>query len=358
MPGQWADLHPDLLRHIYTKLYDPVDFICFRAVCKGWCTGAPPSERPPQFPLLLERNLDHKYSSEFKLYSLPTGKTYSLQLPEAQNKMFFGQSEGYLVTCRAVDHDCSPALLNPFTRTELLLPFDNCYYFIPLYIGTTDPIRNPDGVVMLVYCHEKGQHRIGFWNKDEYNWGLRGADSCLQRIISGRPVVFHKGRLFFIGYSWHITFECRLYAIDLTTGGKLFDVGFPDQIHRFDCLVDAPSALLGIVQHHLCSYDVALEECWFEVYQLEEGEYPPHWTKLSNIGDLMIFLNPYNGFCVSANGFHKFHGIRGNCIYFTRWNGNDHNSRRLIGRYELGEERSEVVGHPRETSGTWIVPNV
>ncbi|KAJ4747059.1 F-box protein skip23 [Rhynchospora pubera] len=355
MPGLWAELHPDLLRHIYTKLYDPIDFICFRAVCKGWCTGAPPSERPPQFPLLLERNLDHKYSSEFKLYSLPTGKTYSLQLPEAQNKMIFGQLEGYLVTFGAKDHDCSPALLNPFTRSELLLPFGDCYNFIPLYIGTNNPIRNPDSVVLLVYCLERG-HCIGFWNKDENDWGLRG-DSCLQRINLSLPVVVcHKGRIFFISYGWHTIFQCRLYAIDLITGGKLFDVGLPNQIHHFDCLVNAPSALLGIVQHHLYSACVPLEECWFEVYQLEEGEYPPHWTKLSNIGDLMIFLNSFNGFCVSAEGFH---GIRGNCIYFSKWNRkDDHNSRRLIGRYELGEERSEIVGHPRETSGTWIVPNV
>ncbi|KAJ4759728.1 F-box domain-containing protein [Rhynchospora pubera] len=353
MPRQWAELHPDLLRHIYTKLYDPVDFICFRAVCKGWCTGAPPSERPPQFPLLLERNLDHKYSSEFKLYSLPTGKTYSLQLPEAQNKMFFGQLEDYLVTFGAEDHDCSPALLNPFTRTELLLPFYNSYYFIPLYIGTTDPIRNPDSVVMLVYCPKRG-HCIGFWNKNEDDWGLRG-DSCLQRIIFSGPVVCHKGRLLFIGYSQHTIYKCRLYAIDLTTGGKLFDVGLPSQMHHFDCLVNAPTALLAIEQHNLYSDGVPLEECWFEVYQLEEGEYPPHWTKLSNIGDLMIFLNSYNGFCVSADGFN---GIRENCIYFTKLNGNEHNSRRLIGRYELGEERSEVVGLPRDTNGTWIVPNV
>ncbi|KAJ4759727.1 F-box protein SKIP23 [Rhynchospora pubera] len=343
VPKPWGDLHPDLLHHIYTKLYDPVDFIRFRAVCKGWHVGTPLSERPPQFPLLLEREPDPLYSPEFKLYSLPTGRTYKLQLPEVQNKMFFEQSQGHLVTFGTGDDSSprNPTIFNPFTRAELPLPFGNCNFFSPIYIGTSDPTPNTDGVVMHVHCPEKGQH-LGFWSKEENDWVLRKRDLGSARVC-------HKGRLFI----------CRnrtTWAIDLPTGDELLNLWLPDQIGDFYCLVEAAGVLLGIVQHNFCTDRMPLENCWFEVYRLEEEENPPHWTKLSDIGDLMIFLNSNNGFCVSANGFD---GIRGNCIYFTKWNGKgDHNSRTLIGRYELGEDRSEVVGHPRYTGGTWIVPNV
>ncbi|KAJ3706374.1 hypothetical protein LUZ61_010079 [Rhynchospora tenuis] len=342
VPAPWGDLHPDLLRHIYTKLYDPVDFNHFRAVCKGWHAGAPLSERPLPFPLLLEGNPDPLFNSEFKLYSLPNGRTYKLQLPEAQNKMFFGQSQGHLVTF-GKGEDSSPTLLNPFTRAELPLPFGNCNFFSPIYIGTTDPIGNPDDMVVNVRCPEK-EHSLGFWDKEENDWVLR-------KIDLGSSRAWHKERLF--------TFDNRrTWALDLTTGSTSLSIWLPNHVGDFYCLVEAAGALLGIVQHNLCIDRVPLEKCWFEVYRLEEEENPPYWSKLSDIGDLMIFLNSNNGFCVSANGF-EFDGIRGNCIYFTKWNGkDDHNSRTLIGRYELGEERSEIVGHPRCTAGTWIVPNL
>ncbi|KAJ1701958.1 hypothetical protein LUZ63_001737 [Rhynchospora breviuscula] len=313
--------------------------------------GTPLSERPPQFPLLLEDNPDHMLSSEFKLYSLPSGRTHSLQLPEAQNKMFFGQLQGYLITFGTGD-DSSPTLLNPFTRAKLPLPFGNCNYFSPIDMGTADPIRNPDGVIIHARCPEKG-HCLRFWNKEGNCWVSREA-SGLEGIFPGYARVCHKGRICVVGPAE--LGKRRLFVVDLTSGGKLFDVEHPKHIGDFYCLVEAAGALLGIVQHHLRTDSVPLEKCWFEVYLLNEEENPPHWAKLSDIGDLMIFLNSNNGFCVSANGFD---GIRGNCIYFTKWNGkDDHNSRTLIGRYELGEERSEVVGHPRYTGGTWIVPNL
>ncbi|KAJ4812203.1 F-box family protein [Rhynchospora pubera] len=335
----WAELDPNLLFLIYKKLYDTFDFIRFRAVCKDWCAAAPLSEHPPQFPLLLEGDPNPLLSSEFKVYSLSTGKTHSLQLPEAQNKMFFGQSQGYLVTF-GIGDDSTPVLLNPFTRAEMLLPFKKCNYFSPVYIYT-DPIQNPDGLLIHLRCPEKG-HSLAFWNKEDKNWRFA-------RTKADSEGVYHKGKLF-------ICCDVGTVAINLNTGGKLLQVPRSNQMRPFYCLIDAGSALLGIVQHHLCTDGMSLENCWFDVYRLEEEEEPPRWVKLSDIGDLMIFLNSNNGFCLSAD---DFDGIRGNCIYFTKWYAKyDNNYRTLIGRYELGEKRSEVVGHSRHSCGTWIVPNV
>ncbi|KAF3322899.1 F-box protein SKIP23-like protein [Carex littledalei] len=119
--SSWPELPSDLLRLIYRKLYDTFDFINFRAVCKGWLAAAPLSEHPPQFPFLIERETSS--NSTFKLYSLHTSKTRRIHVPEARNRALFGQSQGYLITYKIGDHDTSVALLNPFTRVEVPLPF-------------------------------------------------------------------------------------------------------------------------------------------------------------------------------------------------------------------------------------------
>jgi Protein of unknown function (DUF295) len=67
----------------------------------------------------------------------------------------------------------------------------------------------------------------------------------------------------------------------------------------------------------------------------------------------MIFLNADNsGFCLSAT---NYSGVKGNCVYFTRWNGkDDYESRMLIIRYELGNYYSEQIG-PTGSQTMWIM---
>ncbi|KAF3339506.1 F-box protein [Carex littledalei] len=260
--SNWPDLSPDLLRVIYRKLYDTFDFINFRAVCKSWLAAAPLSEHPPQLPFILER--ESFLGSEIKLYSLHTGKTCRIQVPEARNKLFFGQSQGYLVTHKsACSNNNSLTLLNPFTRAEVPFPFHGFTFPRRLHLDVRPPYND-------------------FRRRDFYCLG-EGAGAFL-----GIQRQFHSGTKF-----------------------------------------------------------------WFEVYRLDEELEPPCWVKMSNIGDLIIFLNDDStGFCLSAS---DFKGIKGNCIYFLKTM--VHDGRSLIGLYELGKHRSEVIGQ-LESEGTWIVPNV
>ena len=141
--SKWPDLPADLLRLIYRKLYDTFDFINFRAVCKLWLAAAPLFEHHSQFPFILERETLH--SSEFKLFSLVTGKTRRIQVPEACNKAFFGQSQGYLVTDKRHKTGCndtSLTLLNPFTRAEVPFPFHGFTFCRPVHVISADRIRN------------------------------------------------------------------------------------------------------------------------------------------------------------------------------------------------------------------------
>lgn len=89
------------------------------------------------------------------------------------------------------------------------------------------------------------------------------------------------------------------------------------------------------------------------MYHIDEEVEPPRWVKLSDIGDLIIFLNSDDntGFCLSAS---DFDGISGNCIYVLKM---VIYGRSLIGLYKLGNDRTEVIGQ-LESEGTWIVPNV
>lgn len=341
--SNWPDLPADLLRLIYRKLYDTFDFINFRAVCKLWLAAAPLFEHPSQFPFILER--ETLYSSEFKLYSLPTGKTRRIQVPEACNKAFFGQSQGYLATFKTGANDTSLTLLNPFTRAEVPLPFHGFRCCRPLHVGA-DPIRNSDDVVIHMFSDIECRF-VGFWNnEDNIGWSLQGSFPIAAQA-------YNRGRLFFYN-----SVNSSITIIGLTTGNKL-EVRLPynDLQHDFYCLGEGAGAFLGIQRHfRSCPEDkyLSIEICWFEVYQLSEEQSPPCWVKLSDMGDLIIFLNEdTTGFCLSAS---DFQGIKGNSIYFIEYHPT-HHSRMLIGLYELGNDRSKVIGQ-LETEGTWIVPNV
>ncbi|XP_078167442.1 putative F-box protein At3g25750 [Carex rostrata] len=332
--SDWPDLPPDLLRLIYRKLYDTFDFINFRAVCKGWFAAAPLSEHPPQFPFLLKGGI-----SEFKLHSLQSGKTRIIQVPEPFYKVFTGQSQGYLVTYNVGYDYTSVTVLNPFTRDEISLPFDGFTCFRPLHIGLDD-------MVIDMWCYE-GRF-VGFWKNEESEWALKGR-------FPGRVEAYHRGRVFFSNFLDYST-----TIMDLNTGNRL-EVMLPSNSVKDDffCLGEGAGAFLGIQRRfHSCTgYEYSsVEKCWFEVYQLDEKQNPPCWVKLSDIGNLMIFLDSDNsGFCLSAS---DFDGIKGNCIYFTSCRSERVDDiGMLIGLYELGKLRSKVIGQ-FESKGTWIVPNV
>lgn len=345
--SKWPDLPADLLRLIYRKLYDTFDFINFRAVCKLWLAAAPLFEHPSQFPFILERETLH--SSEFKLFSLVTGKTRRIQVPEACNKAFFGQSQGYLATFKTGANytDTSElTLLNPFTRAEVPLPFHGFRCYRPLHVGA-DPIRNSDDVV--IYMNTDIACRfVGFWNNEDNGWSLKGSFNI-------RAEAYNRGRLFFCNFV-----NSSITIFELTTGNKL-EARLPYnnfRKHDFYSLGEgAAGAFLGIQRHFRpCPAEeyLSMEICWFEVYQLCEDPPSPCWVKLSDMSDLIIFLNEdTSGFCLPAS---DFEGIKGNSIYFIDWHPTD-NTSKLIGLYELGNDSSQVIGQ-LDSEGTWIVPNV
>ncbi|XP_078167224.1 F-box protein SKIP23-like [Carex rostrata] len=347
--SDWADLPFDVVLLIYKKLYDTFDYTNFRAVCKWWRAAAPLSEHPPQLPLFLQS--EYLRSPEFELYSLFNGHTRRIHVPEAFKKEFSGQSQGHLVTYNFYTGN-TPALLNPFTRVELPLPFINFDNFKPLHVGSiSDPIQSSNEMVIYMRSCLDGYQYVGHRKNDDTVWELKEImPYCLEPYAA-----YHRGRVFLNNFRNYSTI-----IIDLASGNK-FDVGLPPNTvpYDFSCLGEGTGAMLGI-QRRFCSrhnYDfIPLKNCWFEVYRLDEEQKPPCWVKLSDIGDLMIFLNSNNsGFCLSAS---DFQGIKGNCIYFNRWNGKrGHDRGILIGRNELGNLSSEEIGQVG-SNGIWIVPNL
>lgn len=341
-PTKWMDLHSNLLWCIYKRLYDTFDFFCFRAVCKSWREAASLSDHPPQLPFLI--------SDDFKVYSLHTGETRNLHVPEDQNKMFFGQSNGYLITygCWTFPDPLEPftttppVLFNPFTRVQLKLQLKDFSFYSPIFIGMNAIPNSGDDMVIQMRSVAKG-NCLGFWNKQDNKW--RGG-----KFFLGDAKAFHKKRLF------HYT-PRHTTVVDLMTGNDLLDIEHPHDERDFYCLVEAAGTLLGIVLNlHIRTDGIRLEEHSFVVYRLEEEKEPPCWVKLDNIGDQMIFVNRNSGFCLNAR---SFDGIRGNCIYFTTWNGmRGPHCMTFIGRYDLEKKRSLMVGHSMQLSGNWIVPNV
>jgi Protein of unknown function (DUF295) len=341
----WTDLNSDILYLIYKNIDDIFDFMRFRAVCKWWNHATPLSDRPlHQFPLLLERN--SRLKTKVVLHSPLTGQIHRIETPDAYQRKFLGQSKGYLVTFipHPYDKNTSPMLFNLFTGALLPLPFSRFRYFRPLHIGS-NPMNNADDVVVSM-SDSNGYQYVGFRKNTEGKWGV-------MRNIPFRVDAYHRGRIFFNNIRNYST-----SVMDLTTGNQ-FQVGLPPNRvpGDFFCLGEGADSMLGIQRRYRkrCQYNfVPLTECWFEVYRLDEEQKPPHWVKMSDTEDLLIFLNvDDSGFCLSSS---NFRGIKGNCVYFTRWNEGE-GDRILIGRNELGKHQSEEIGQVG-TQAFWFVPNL
>ncbi|XP_078167689.1 putative F-box protein At2g16290 [Carex rostrata] len=338
----WAELDANILHIICIKLVLIFDFIHFRAVCKRWRSATTPSDLPLQFPLLLESH-DGRRDTKLDVFSLQTHKIYTLDVPQIRGKYLAGPSHGYLLAYRS-GKTPSPCLLNPFTGSQLHLRLTKYNFFNPVHLGPKPTREVGDAIIYMVGPEVKpngnATHYVGYWDSEKKKW-------TTVEVPYGKAMAYYKERLYLYDHKTHV--------INISTGEVLSDIRSPAGVYFSDLIV-TPGGLLGVDRlFPFNSGGKRMENCCFEVYRLEDEDEKPHWMKLSNIGDLMIFIDSNNGFCLSAS---DFDGFKGNCIYFLRSNDKTgRNSRSYVGRYDLGENRSEVVACTR-SGDVWIVPSL
>ncbi|KAF3322206.1 hypothetical protein FCM35_KLT13347 [Carex littledalei] len=294
-PVKWAELNPDLLHIISKKLCDISSFICFRAVCKRWRSATSLSDPPVQFPWVIDWPRGKgTLNFTFRFYSINTHKTHTFEVPDAH---IYGPSDGRVLIYEG--YRCSKecrSFLNPLSWEEQFLPF-----VVP--VQNVKPIRlwrnlTKNDEPAVVY-NQGAHHILCSWHPEKNKWTKK-------RFPLARTVAFYDHKFFVAELS-----SRRITVID--------------------------------------------EESQFEVYRLENYPQNPHWTKLSGIGDLMLFLKASD-----------FGGFRGNCIYFiTTRNKPKRSTEHVIGRFDIGLNKTEKISAPAwlgnrtwERQATWFLPTL
>ncbi|KAJ3708078.1 hypothetical protein LUZ61_011783 [Rhynchospora tenuis] len=345
----WSELPLDPLHLISKRLPDLSDFIRFSAVCKSWRSAAPLADLPPQLPWVVARR--HPWActltSEVRLYSLYTGKFYSVNLPEAKGKILLGSSHHYMLTFNQKSRFLS--LLNLFTRSEISLPPTNSEWHCPLYIGP-DPIQSGDDVV--ISWQSSNVLTVGFCRPGDQEWKKI-------RIPAGMLAqAYYKG-MFYVTERKTLATK----VIDIKTGATLSTI--PPPIYKntrepchLDYLVMSSGELLGVHKYKFMSWDRDNNRNYeFIVYRLDGENEVLQWIRIDSIGDRVLFLDGKVGFCLSTS---EYKGFKGDCIYFISpfFDNVDGFIKYPLYRYDMKNGRVKDVSRHLGDMASWFFPGM
>ncbi|KAJ4809732.1 F-box protein skip23 [Rhynchospora pubera] len=345
----WAELHPDMLRIISSKLCDFGSFVKFRAVCKSWRSAADLSECPRQFPCLVD--WPHmQQNTTLRVYSPASCTSHIFQVP---NALCYGPFGGELLMKPNCPMKMPLFYLNPLTGVKTAFPFEV-------------QLRNsrPTGAYWLhsridefAVGKEGLRHVFYFKISENDEWTRKEIDDKL------RAVAYHDHKYFLLeARNVHLS----VLVINKTNGAELPSIPFPNSFtslnYPFNYLVATTNGLLAIIGFKPL-FVKDLKDCRFEVHRQENYPENPHWTKLNGIGDLILFVDHFNCFALKASDYHCFEG---NCIYFiSSVQKPKHGSKHVIGRFHMGLNTIEELSGPTwfgkgnsTVNSAWFLPSI
>ncbi|KAJ4786105.1 F-box protein skip23 [Rhynchospora pubera] len=347
----WSDLPPELIPLISQKIADISDFVRFRVVCKRWRSAVQVSDLAPQLPWIIDEFVSFK-KGYLRFYSILSGKTYTIKVPQSTDKSVRGSTYNYLLTCNSQTLECS--IFNPLTVEELSLPqakfqFPSCVPY---------PEQSSRYVVMSKSPLTEDCTPLFLCQPGDYKWTRINGSLTQSRYRKERGEFFNSGFTFYDG---------RCYATDLKTGStKVIDLVTRTMIY----VVPLPESELpggfvylvasfgGILR--VCHYKMYSEEtvCYFSVYRLELGHRDgnaigPCWVEIDNISNQFLFLHDIHGCAFRAEDFPRF---AANGIYFSKENSMKKTFE--LFRYDLKKRKLEVLPAPVTLGHVWFVPSL
>ncbi|KAJ3704832.1 hypothetical protein LUZ61_008537 [Rhynchospora tenuis] len=327
--ANWAELNPDMLRIISRKLCDIRSFISFRVVCKRWRSTTDLSNCPRQFPCLIDSR--HYPDTTLRVYSPTSRRTHIFEIPRT---LWYEPSGGDVL----IQSSSGMGLfyLNPLVGVKAAFPDG---VLSRNFVSTQINSRIDEFVVVTEQCYDVLYFKISDtdgWTKKEFCYLKASAYHDLKlfllEVTNSVPPIFN---------------PYRVTVINKINGAELPSIPFLKPLYYplmyLIATTDSLLAIIGIIPSRFED----LKKSQFEVHQLENYPQNPHCTKLIGIGDLMLFLNHFNGFSLRAT---KYSGFKGNCIYFTaRCSKPLGGMKHVIGRWDMGLNQIEEHSGP-----TWF----
>nr|XP_017225339.1 PREDICTED: uncharacterized protein LOC108201559 [Daucus carota subsp. sativus] len=278
------------------------------------------------------------------LYSLSSGRTYKIELPEAAGRLILGANYGWLLT---LGRDLQIHLLHPLLRYQIPLPpmltfpaqyrngtpqerFDMFIHKVAMSskVATKDAVNllhdtrilTPPPIVMVCYggC---GFHSLAYCRFGDKEW--TGVE------IQSRPtddIVYHKGRFYTVNNGGEV-FVCDIQnGCERPRATKIASLPFETFQDR-KYLVESVSGSTLFLLVHCCKYKIfyplprrsKYRTTNFLVWKMEIQdcddclEIPScTLTKENNIGNQAIFVGRNTSVSISPS-----ETVRPNCIYFT-----------------------------------------
>uniref|UniRef100_A0A2N9J328 KIB1-4 beta-propeller domain-containing protein n=1 Tax=Fagus sylvatica TaxID=28930 RepID=A0A2N9J328_FAGSY len=356
--ADWSGLHYDLLVLIVRRIAWYEDFNTFRGVCKSWKSAAIKRNFTgywtARIPCLM---LAAKEGSDLRdFFSICTGMTRTLMLPEAANQTKCYSSQGWLIT---VAKDMSINLLHPFTRLQKKLPNATTLFreqglyvnvtsasydaFIDKFVLTASPSHTSDYVVLVMYYG-----KLAFCRPGDESW---------TRIIYPSGVVdavYHNNRFYCLGMN-------GIFVCDIEGPNPNPNPSLANHVSTFSEEQNPRGKYHCGVGHVVESSGTFVASCTTRVYEvgLDGGE----WKELKSLGDRALFLGYNSSISVEVS---DFSGCKANCIYFTEcdcdsYSGIPGGGGKDMGIYNMldgsiqphypGESRCEI------TPPLWVVPS-
>ncbi|XP_078154575.1 uncharacterized protein LOC144549674 [Carex rostrata] len=303
VPKGWAELSPNLLPLIAHKLDDIIDFIRLRAVCKQWRLATDLSDNPPQFPWLMI--LESYRNPNISFFALPSTKIFSIPFDFISTKISRGSNEFML------DKKHVGGFHNEHSNISLLDQED--------YVN--DHITIFSLMVNRLGCNVSGGDAVHFppvGNISEF-FAFKSNQLSEMHVPYMRYLAHHMERIFLYHYG-DTTTRPHVVVLHDTTRDVVSTISCPNESVHGCWLISTRDGVLLVVHKNVppqeAFNDVPYVDNRFVVYRLENyhDDKQPRWTKLSGIGDMMLFLDDCNAFSLMASDYE--HGCRGNCIYF------------------------------------------
>ncbi|KAK3129430.1 hypothetical protein QOZ80_6BG0479360 [Eleusine coracana subsp. coracana] len=395
---RWPDLPSDLLRDISGRLHDPVDFVCFHAVCKPWRDAAPQS--PPAFlPLLLapggswgSRSPDPLVKSIFSTTAWLACSVVP-NLRHHHHLKWLARSDGtgtwLLSTTGIGPGDEAPCLVDPLTSavTAWLPRFAD---EIACYVqGVPDGVVLGDGTIVLCVVDEFFKNDGPTLAAAVLRLGDAAWTAVLEPLVACVDFCFRSAPGQVDGEIVLVDF-LDMCAIKLRVAGGMADViqtrcdvddpaddEGPPVWTPYSYIVESRGELLSVRVIH--GDDGLGEYNWhttgrsytlsvtLHVHALDlspdDGK-GPHWARRDgrSLGDRVLFLGRPASFAVDAS---KFGGaIDGGCAYFVLNSGSPFWTEAcLVYKYSFVDGRATVVaelpkGWETERSIMWFVPQI
>ncbi|KAK9268401.1 hypothetical protein L1049_000150 [Liquidambar formosana] len=295
------------------------------------------------------------------VFDTTRNKVHSINLQQTRGRWYRSSSHGWLLTIGG-DFPHEINLLNPFTRTQIILPPARSDFQTPqrLRVITSNRPSDPHCIFLAIHS-DRG--KLAICKAGDQDWTTLIITPF--NILSDG--IFHKGQFYLVDRRENIL-RCEVIGPRFRFPRvRRLHLETPHYCRGYSYLVESRSGDLLLVirftgREQQRPPQEPLRTLHFEVYKLDWSE--RRWSLVENLGDEAIFLGKYSSISVSA-GSHSGE-CRANCIYFIddteEWH-RTKDPRHETGVYHMGNRYMRIEwlyqSSPIWTSPlNWIRPEI